>query len=232
VRCASLEIAPTSCSTRAHGRIQTESFPTRPTDGGPAPPPQLRDRHLVQLGTEVVHATVPLPLRFAIMLDMSERARKLLHDAMDLPGVRARQAGSGPARQLGRRTRVRRGSSVGQRDRAARACAEAPDRGSFSKGKMTGYCRLLVRGAWGLSGCVRDQARPGEIRTVQRSRFSARLARVEINLGRVLSRSGARVRRSKHGDSCAADCLTAGPPAHLRGEIAQPGAGTLVALVH
>jgi putative addiction module component (TIGR02574 family) len=40
---------------------------------------------LVQLDIEVVHATVPLPLRFAIMLEMSERARKLLHDAMDLP---------------------------------------------------------------------------------------------------------------------------------------------------
>jgi hypothetical protein len=48
-------------------------------------PVQLRDRHHVQLGIEVVHATVPLPLRFAIMLEMSERARKLLHDAMDLP---------------------------------------------------------------------------------------------------------------------------------------------------
>lgn len=44
--------------------------------------PQLRGR---PLGIEVVHATVPLPLRFAIMLEMSERARKLLHDAMDLP---------------------------------------------------------------------------------------------------------------------------------------------------
>lgn len=34
-----------------------------------------------------MHATVPLPLplRFAIVLEMSERARKLLHDAMDLP---------------------------------------------------------------------------------------------------------------------------------------------------
>ena len=32
-----------------------------------------------------MHATVPLPLRFAIMLKMSQRGRKLLHDAMDLP---------------------------------------------------------------------------------------------------------------------------------------------------
>jgi len=32
-----------------------------------------------------VYATVPLPLQFAIVLTMSERARKLLHDAMDLP---------------------------------------------------------------------------------------------------------------------------------------------------
>lgn len=32
-----------------------------------------------------MYATVPLPLQFAIVLTMSERARKLLHDAMDLP---------------------------------------------------------------------------------------------------------------------------------------------------
>ena len=44
--------------------------------------PTVRGR---PLGIAVVHAAVPLPLRFAIMLEMSERVRKLLHDAMDLP---------------------------------------------------------------------------------------------------------------------------------------------------
>jgi putative addiction module component (TIGR02574 family) len=36
-------------------------------------------------GRALVHATVPLSLGFAIVTKMSERSRKLLHDATDLP---------------------------------------------------------------------------------------------------------------------------------------------------